>query len=224
MTNIATDSFRRQLGGFLCYTRVRHDFCFYDTPVATRLSISMSGSTAFKRCILGGMAVRTTTIDHASYSGGWSIYFFGHESFFWEASLNTVLGLEVWVQKSWFFHSGFFGSGISDILFEAEFGLYTPYLEFYNTTDFAVTHRHLELHSDNSVHVARDCYMPRNFSSSIPSTISSFVPFFHIASLPLMFLPPSIIFMKHLSNPTFRFDDSAAAEYPYACCQPCERA
>ena len=119
MADLATDSFRQQLGGFLWYTRVRQViFCFYDTPVATRLSISMSGSTAFKRCILGAVAVRTITISRASDSGGWIVVALGMSHSFGRQELifgqagsfgfrKVIFSLDFWSGISDIFHIPF---------------------------------------------------------------------------------------------------------------------
>ena len=87
------------------------DFCFYDTPVAMRVSvsISMSGTTAFKRCILGAMAVRTTTIGHASDSGGWSVLALGVSHSFGRHHLILAPAWSFGFRKVGIFARGFFG-------------------------------------------------------------------------------------------------------------------
>ena len=94
------------------------DFCFYDTPVAMRVSvsISMSGTTAFKRCILGAMAVRTTTIGHASDSGGWSVLALGVSHSFGRHHLILGPAWSFGFRKVGIFARGFFWSGTTDIL------------------------------------------------------------------------------------------------------------
>lgn len=105
----------------------------------------MSGSTAFKRCILDFYYRSCQRFGRLERSC------FGYESFIWEEPSNTVSGLEFWVPKSWYIRSGF-------LVWNLIHFLYTPYLDLYNISDFAVTHDHRD-HSEK-FYPARDSPAP----------------------------------------------------------------